>query len=164
MILLWKCCQLNGRRQDHLCRSSACPIPRTFGFTWFRMNSACVLHNFLTYIVIHVRNYEKAVHLSRFSIARSTLFCRLCHVKKWASAAYSLVGQTQVITDLITALKSVSIILVFKYLLLNKWIGPYVRPQCLGYSPFGVVSPCHPHVKSGTKIDYSVYKKNVSSI
>jgi hypothetical protein len=32
-----------------LCLSSPCSIPRTFGFTWFRITSACVLHYLVSY-------------------------------------------------------------------------------------------------------------------
>jgi hypothetical protein len=42
--------------------------------------------------------------------------------------------------------------------------APYVRVQGLGYSPFDMVSTCHPPVEKDTKIRYGIYKGNISSI
>jgi hypothetical protein len=50
MQLLWNCSYSAERSYAwppliFLCQDSPCPVPRTFGFTWFRINSARVLHN-----------------------------------------------------------------------------------------------------------------------
>jgi hypothetical protein len=73
--------QLNCRGPDR--PASPCPIPCKFGFTRFRITSACVLHNLIiysyTYVILKITCKSRtAVSPSRFAIARNTVFCKRC--------------------------------------------------------------------------------------
>jgi hypothetical protein len=59
------------------------------------------------------------VHLEKFPMVRSTLFCRRCDFESQVSAANSQAGQTYVITDLIGSLWRVSLMLALNRSLLN---------------------------------------------
>jgi hypothetical protein len=61
-----------------------------------------------------VYKFRTNAHLGIFPVVRRTLFCRRCNFKREISAANSQAGQAQVITDIISALWMVSLMLALK--------------------------------------------------
>jgi hypothetical protein len=83
------------------------PVPRIFGFTWFRITSSRVLHN-LVILVIKVRNFESHVEFSgrcaSVKISNSTKYSVLQALKfQEVSVSRILSGGTG-IADLIRTL------------------------------------------------------------
>jgi hypothetical protein len=88
------------------------------------------------------------VHLGKFPMVRRTLFCRRCIFKRWVSAAYSQAGQAYVITLLISALWTVSLILALKRSLFNT---EYILINVLNFL-VSVISKCSVYVILISKI------------
>jgi hypothetical protein len=76
---------------------------QTCSFLRFCMTSACRLHKSRT-----------GVHPGNFPLVQRTLFCKRCNFNGWVSAANSQAGQEYVITDLISVLWRVSLMLAIK--------------------------------------------------
>jgi hypothetical protein len=88
------------------------------------------------------------MHLGKFPMVSRNLFCRRCNFKRYVSADNSHMGHAYVITVLINALWSVSLILALKRSLFN---GEKILINVLN-ALASIISKCSLHVLLLSKI------------
>jgi hypothetical protein len=117
-LVTWTVVCLIAAKLYFLCRCSPCQMLLTFEFSWFCMTSACSLHNFAIYVVIHVRQVKSHVHFSngcapwKMSSDAENSFCRRRSFSTWLSVANSQTRQSWVIILLMSAFCRASLMLV----------------------------------------------------
>jgi hypothetical protein len=73
------------------------PVFRMYVFSWFRMASACCLHNLVMSPYMYgmlkaMCNSLVDVRLRKLPVVRGTLFCRRCNLVRGVSAANTHAG------------------------------------------------------------------------